>query len=542
MPLLSRVVACSAWQWEHYNRRSASRPQLVVDPRPVQSSSIAALRLQIGSLLPRGRATAMTTSSPNSGLQQVPEVRRLGREPGLDGLRAVAVLIVFASHVEAFLPLATLLVVPGGTVGLDPFFILSGFLITALLLKEQSQYGTIMRWNFYKRRAVRLLPPLFFLLIANVAIAVALNAWSRQELNSLLSVTFYYSNYYQASSKSLFCSNLSPGYEHLWSLSFEEQFYLVWPWIVIFFLTIKRSLRTVTIVILGTIAVIGIHRGLGYYGPQSWCYEFHATQDRADALLWGCLAAHLWVRGPGTDETDPDSHLAGGAHFARMPAVHGPDWPVPVQRWFRPYRPVVGDRPARCPGGNVVRPPNFRVETTRQTGPDRLRVLFVARNHLRRNRPNRHRVELRTASAGRLQLDAHDGADFVVPSRTTPSALGASDDTAVTKSDFTGGGDEFAARCRRFQTAGGRVLERATAGAGDDHRGALRSLFGALRARGVTSLSASSIDPDEVTKVLFRYGRLPTTKGLVEVVGVVPAVMVRAQHGWWSAEMNADGR
>jgi peptidoglycan/LPS O-acetylase OafA/YrhL len=221
----------------------------------------------------------------------------LGRVPGLDGLRAVAVLIVFASHVEAFLPLSTLLVVPGGTVGLDPFFVLSGFLITALLLKEQARYGTIMRWSFYKRRMVRLLPPLFFLLVANVAIAIALNAWSRQELNSLLSVTFYYSNYYQASSKSLFCSNLSPGYEHLWSLSFEEQFYLIWPWIVIFLLTIKRSMRTVTIVILGTIAVIGIHRGLGYYGPQSWCYEFHATQDRADALLWGCLAAHLWARG-----------------------------------------------------------------------------------------------------------------------------------------------------------------------------------------------------------------------------------------------------
>jgi peptidoglycan/LPS O-acetylase OafA/YrhL len=239
----------------------------------------------------------MTTTGQNSGPVQLPEVRMLGREPGLDGLRAVAVLVVFASHVEAFLPLSTLLVVPGGTVGLDPFFVLSGFLITALLLKEQSRYGTIMRWNFYKRRMVRLFPPLFFLLVANVAIAVALNAWSRQELNSLLSVTFYYSNYYEATSKSLFCTNLSSGYEHLWSLSFEEQFYLFWPWIVIFFLSIKRSLRTVTIVILGTIAVIGIHRGLGYQGVQSWCYEFHATQDRADALLWGCLAAHLWVRG-----------------------------------------------------------------------------------------------------------------------------------------------------------------------------------------------------------------------------------------------------
>jgi peptidoglycan/LPS O-acetylase OafA/YrhL len=137
---------------------------------------------------------------------------------------------------------------------------------------------------------------LFFLLVANIIFAIAVNAWSRQEAESLLSVIFYYSNYYQARSPTLFCANLSPGYEHLWSLSFEEQFYLVWPWIVIFFLTINRSIRTVTIVILGTIAVIGIHRALGYHGGVSWCYEFHATQDRADALLWGCLAAHLWVR------------------------------------------------------------------------------------------------------------------------------------------------------------------------------------------------------------------------------------------------------
>jgi peptidoglycan/LPS O-acetylase OafA/YrhL len=244
-----------------------------------------------------GGEVELLESSPNSGNGQVPQPRFLGREPGLDGLRAVAVLIVFASHVEAFLPLKTLLVVPGGTVGLDPFFVLSGFLITALLLKEQAQYGSIRRWYFYKRRMVRLFPPLFFLLIANVVFAIIVSQWSRQQLESLLSVVFYYSNYYQASSSNLYCSNLSNGYEHLWSLSFEEQFYLFWPWIVIFFLTYKRSIKTVTAVLLGTIAVIGIHRGLGYYGPQSWCYEFHATQDRADALLWGCLAAHLWVRG-----------------------------------------------------------------------------------------------------------------------------------------------------------------------------------------------------------------------------------------------------
>ena len=139
-------------------------------------------------------------TNPTTGSDPKGKVRVLGRSPALDGLRAVAVLIVFASHVEAFLPLATLLVVPGGTVGLDPFFVLSGFLITALLLKEQSQYGTIRRWAFYKRRIVRLLPPLFFLLVANVIFAMAVNAWSRQQVESLVSVIFYYSNYYQAKS------------------------------------------------------------------------------------------------------------------------------------------------------------------------------------------------------------------------------------------------------------------------------------------------------------------------------------------------------
>jgi peptidoglycan/LPS O-acetylase OafA/YrhL len=236
------------------------------------------------------------TSDPGAGNQPTPETRLLGRAPALDGFRALAVLVVFASHTNAILPLAVLIVVPGGTVGLDPFFVLSGFLITALLLKEQSQYGTIRRWAFYKRRIVRLLPPLFFLLVANVIFALLISAWSRQQLESLLSVIFYYSNYYQAHSPNAFCANLAVGYEHLWSLSFEEQFYLVWPWIVIGVLTINRSMKTVVITILGTIAVIGIHRGLAYQGVQSWCYEFHATEDRADALLWGCLAAHLWVR------------------------------------------------------------------------------------------------------------------------------------------------------------------------------------------------------------------------------------------------------
>ena len=223
-------------------------------------------------------------------------VRLLGRAPGLDGLRAVAVIVVFVSHLEVFLPLHTLLVVPGGTVGLDPFFVLSGFLITALLLKEQSARGSISRWSFYERRIVRLLPPLFFLLIANVIFAIATHAWNHSQIESLLSVSFYYSNYYAAHSPNTFCANLAPGYQHLWSLSFEEQFYLVWPWLVIAFLSVRQKLSIVVVTLCSAIVAIGVVRGLLYHGAGSWCSMFHSTQYRADALLWGCLAAHLWVR------------------------------------------------------------------------------------------------------------------------------------------------------------------------------------------------------------------------------------------------------
>ena len=86
------------------------------------------------------------TSGPvHSGRVAAPEppaqVRTFGDVPGWNGLRGVAVLIVFVAHMEVILPIPTLLVIPGATVSLDSFFVLSGFLITALLLREQSRAG-----------------------------------------------------------------------------------------------------------------------------------------------------------------------------------------------------------------------------------------------------------------------------------------------------------------------------------------------------------------------------------------------------------------
>ncbi len=223
--------------------------------------------------------------------------RGLGHVPGFDGVRGVAVLIVFVSHMEIFLPIPQLLVVPGGTVSLDSFFVLSGFLITFLLLREQARRGRVSTPSFYSRRFLRLVPALFFMLAAWTIFSYAMGTETHRYVPSLLSVLFYYSNYYVARSPNAFCANLAPGFQHLWSLSFEEQFYILWPWLTIAFLSVRHRLSAVVSVIGGAIVVIGVYRGLSYTGVNSWCSLFHQTQSRADAILWGALLAHLWIRG-----------------------------------------------------------------------------------------------------------------------------------------------------------------------------------------------------------------------------------------------------
>ncbi len=224
------------------------------------------------------------------------EPRRLGHVPGFDGIRGIGVLIVFVSHMFVILPLPTFIVIPGGTVSLDAFFVLSGFLITTLLLREQQRSGRIGIGAFYRRRVVRLVPALAAVVLAMSVFALLTHTWSSQYPASILSVSFYYSNYFVAASPNAYCGNLAPGFGHLWSLSFEEQFYLLWPWITIALLTIRMRLRTVVAILLVLIAIVAIHRDLSYHGVQSWCAVFHRTDTRADSILWGALAAHLWVR------------------------------------------------------------------------------------------------------------------------------------------------------------------------------------------------------------------------------------------------------
>lgn len=241
-----------------------------------------------------------TAATPTAPVAQVPpappSLRRLGKVPGFDGLRGIAVIIVLVSHMEVILPIPTLLVVPGGTVSLDSFFVLSGFLITALLLREQSLSGRVDRFAFYKRRALRLLPALVAVLIGQAIFAFLSGVAFHEEYTSVLSVLFYYSNWKLAFNSTAFGGHIAPGLQHMWSLSFEEQFYLLWPWVTIVFLTVNRRLRHVVAVLLALIAVVAVHRALMYHGVASWYPDFVRTDTRADSILIGCLLAHLWVR------------------------------------------------------------------------------------------------------------------------------------------------------------------------------------------------------------------------------------------------------
>jgi peptidoglycan/LPS O-acetylase OafA/YrhL len=224
--------------------------------------------------------------------------RSFGQVPGFDGVRGAAVLTIVIAHMVVLLPVHALLVIPGATASLDAFFVLSGFLISALLLKEQAKRGTIGAVPFYRRRVLRLLPALYVMVLVTALFAYFTHQWQHTETQSIFSVVFYYSNYYSASDPSPFgIPKLTIGFQHLWSLSFEEQFYVFWPWITIVLLTIRTRLRTVVIVLLSLIALVALHRFLLFQETHRWWQILIRTDTRADAILWGALVAHLWIRG-----------------------------------------------------------------------------------------------------------------------------------------------------------------------------------------------------------------------------------------------------
>src|SRR5579872_5879091 len=162
----------------------------------------------------------------------------LGHIPGLDGVRALSVLAIIAFHTG-------LNSVPGGYYGVDAFFVLSGFLITSLLVKEWGSSGTIRLRRFWAGRARRLLPALFLLLtVMGIVMAfVPTLLEAPHMLGYAIATVFYVSNWYSTHTSATYFS-LNSGQSpllHTWSLAIEEQFYLIWPLVVLAVLKLGRG-------------------------------------------------------------------------------------------------------------------------------------------------------------------------------------------------------------------------------------------------------------------------------------------------------------
>jgi peptidoglycan/LPS O-acetylase OafA/YrhL len=211
-----------------------------------------------------------------------------GYRPALDGLRAVAVGAVVAYHLGYGWA-------RGGFLGVDTFFVLSGYLITSLLLIEFGRSGLIHLRAFWARRARRLLPALF-LVLGVVSLWVAF-AWPSDQLGTVrgdgLATLFYGANWrFVLTGQSYFALvSLPSPFRHAWSLAIEEQFYLVWPLVVLACLRLGRGRTRILAAVcaLGSIASIVLMAAL--YDPLDPSRAYYGTDTRAHALLIGALLA-----------------------------------------------------------------------------------------------------------------------------------------------------------------------------------------------------------------------------------------------------------
>ena len=225
----------------------------------------------------------------------MPEPVRSGQRymPGLDGLRAVAVLAVIAYHLQ--LPFA-----PGGLLGVGVFFTLSGYLITDLLLGQHAVSGQLRLTEFWLRRARRLLPALFVML-AVVAVWVAL--LDRAQLPGLrpamAAAAGYVSNWWLIVQHSSYFARFGPPSPlgHLWSLAVEEQFYLIWPWLLLLGLRAapgRRGRYWLTAATLALAAASAAGMTLLYHPGYDPTRVYDGTDTRAFALMIGAALAFVW--------------------------------------------------------------------------------------------------------------------------------------------------------------------------------------------------------------------------------------------------------
>ena len=266
---------------------------------------------------------ALTRPSTRSGYAEPSNISRVPYLPGLDGMRALAVVAVMIYHANSEW-------LPGGFLGVEVFFVISGYLITLLLIAEKERTGRVHLGHFWLRRARRLLPALFVMMFMLITYTTIFRSDALGKLRGdVLGGLFYVSNWYQIWVGAGYSSSgdFAP-LRHLWSLAVEEQFYLVWPLVMVVLLRVgtrrvfgmAKWLALAALVVTVAMALLYNEGRVGecnvtpeaYWTIADRCISkadalYLATITRAGGLLLGAAFAMVWrpyavMRGPLRDK------------------------------------------------------------------------------------------------------------------------------------------------------------------------------------------------------------------------------------------------
>lgn len=223
--------------------------------------------------------------------------------PNLNGVRALAVSVVILSHAGLSH------VIPGGF-GVTTFFVLSGFLITTLLIREHQRTGTVSLSKFYARRALRLMPPLY--VVTLLAVAAVQFGWIKgaSDPAAVASLLLYYANYYLVFAGG---TGIPEGLSVVWSLAVEEHFYFFWPPVLLWLFRRRLDRRSLSWLLgLASVGVLIWRLALALWLEPPEMYVEWATDARLDSLLAGCwlaLVRNPWLHPPQARDRRLDAML-----------------------------------------------------------------------------------------------------------------------------------------------------------------------------------------------------------------------------------------
>lgn len=209
--------------------------------------------------------------------------------PGLDGVRAVAVIAIIIYHLNPQW-------LSGGFLGVDTFFVISGYLITSLLLTEYHNTGKIELMSFWLRRVKRLIPAVLFLVMGAIVLSLIFMPTEIQKVRAdSIAAIFYVSNWwYIMQNVDYFEQFAVQPLKHLWSLAIEEQFYLVFPIVLLSLLSFIRRLKSIRIIFLILLVISMIAMMVLYVPNENVARVYFGTDTRIQTLLMGVLLALVW--------------------------------------------------------------------------------------------------------------------------------------------------------------------------------------------------------------------------------------------------------